>query len=529
MGRCLLLLLLAEGAPVFSSAQVPGVAHVVVIGVDGMSPDGVEQAATPFMNRLMAEGAYTFHARAVLPTVSSPNWASMIMGAGPAQHGITSNDWEPTVFTIPPTAQATAGYFPTIFHLLRQQRPEAVSVVVHDWDGFGRLFDPADVTVVRDGEGPQQTTDWAVAEIRTRRPALTFIHLDHVDHAGHADGHGSRSYYDAVAEADRMIGQVLQALYDAGMADSTAVLVTADHGGMGTGHGGESMAELEIPWMLRGPGVVPGPLAAPIDTYDTAATVAHLLGLTRPEAWIARPVLSAFRPRPAATPYVPRPQVLPGGGRFVDTTATVTLVSETAALIRYTLDGHPPGATSPRYERPLTLHADTYLQARAFTPAGDTSGISAATFRFLHRTPGQGVAYAYFEGSWRQLPNFEALTPVQVGTALEFDLADVPVRTERFGVQFTAYVQVPQAGRYRFFLTSDDGARLLVDGAPCVDNDGQHGPRTRWESVDLTAGIHHLRVDYFNGGGGGQLQVAWEGPGMPRQVLSVTALRPRRP
>ena len=35
----------------------------------------------------------SIHARGVIPTVSSPNWASMIMGAGPEQHGITSNDW----------------------------------------------------------------------------------------------------------------------------------------------------------------------------------------------------------------------------------------------------------------------------------------------------------------------------------------------------------------------------------------------------------------------------------------------------
>ncbi len=38
--------------------------HVVVIGVDGMSPDGVERAATPNFHRLMREGAYTLRAAA---------------------------------------------------------------------------------------------------------------------------------------------------------------------------------------------------------------------------------------------------------------------------------------------------------------------------------------------------------------------------------------------------------------------------------------------------------------------------------
>jgi predicted AlkP superfamily pyrophosphatase or phosphodiesterase len=73
-------------------AQVSQVEHVVVIGVDGLSPDGVHKAKAPNLARMMKEGAYTLHARAVMPTVSSPNWASMIMGAGPEQHGVTSNE-----------------------------------------------------------------------------------------------------------------------------------------------------------------------------------------------------------------------------------------------------------------------------------------------------------------------------------------------------------------------------------------------------------------------------------------------------
>src|SRR5271168_3442225 len=104
-------------------AQVAGALHVVVIGVDGLSPDGIQKAATPHLHALMKAGASTLHARAVMPTVSSPNWASMIMGAGPEQHGVTTNDWEPTKFEIAPTAVGSGGMFPTIFGLLRSQRP----------------------------------------------------------------------------------------------------------------------------------------------------------------------------------------------------------------------------------------------------------------------------------------------------------------------------------------------------------------------------------------------------------------------
>jgi predicted AlkP superfamily pyrophosphatase or phosphodiesterase len=74
------------------AAQIPSAQHVVVTGVDGLSPDGIRKAATPQLHQLMKVGASTLHARAVMPTVSSPNWASMIMEAGPEQYAITTNN-----------------------------------------------------------------------------------------------------------------------------------------------------------------------------------------------------------------------------------------------------------------------------------------------------------------------------------------------------------------------------------------------------------------------------------------------------
>ena len=49
-------------------AQVSGVEHVVLIGVDGMSPDGIRMAETPVQDELMNEGAFSMHTRVVRPT-----------------------------------------------------------------------------------------------------------------------------------------------------------------------------------------------------------------------------------------------------------------------------------------------------------------------------------------------------------------------------------------------------------------------------------------------------------------------------
>ena len=137
-----------------------------------------------------------------------------------------------------------------------------------------------------------------IAFVKERKPTLTFVHCDHVDHAGHKYGHGTPQYYEAVAQADVLVGKMLAALKEAGIADRTIVLVTADHGGVAKGHGGSTMAELEIPWILAGPGVAQGrELRTPVRTYDTAATVASILGVKPPDCWIARPVLEAFLTR----------------------------------------------------------------------------------------------------------------------------------------------------------------------------------------------------------------------------------------
>ena len=279
---------------------LPGVDHVVILGFDGLSPNGIENAATPTLHRLMKEGAFTLHARGVMPTDSSPNWASMIMGAGPEQHGVTSNDWKPDKFLIAPTFVGPGGIFPTVFSVLREQRPSSVIAVFHDWDDFGRLVEPKVADVKEDCDGPVETAEHAIAFFKEKKPAFSFLHFDHVDHAGHQHGHGSPEYYKAVEEADKLVAQVIDGLKAAGMLERTIILISADHGGVGKSYGGATLSEIEIPWIIWGPGVAKGrEIKTPANTFDTAATVARIFGLIPPAAWIAKPIAEAFEKKAA--------------------------------------------------------------------------------------------------------------------------------------------------------------------------------------------------------------------------------------
>jgi len=246
-------------------AEVRPLPHVIIIGVDGMSVDAVNTAKTPRLHELMARGAWTLEARGVMPTLSSPNWASMITGAGPEQHGITSNGvLLQKMITLPAVCRDDEGMFPTMFEVLRMQQPASHIAIFHDWPGFADLVEKHAPNVMEHERGADRTTRVAVDYWKENRPELMFVHLDNVDHTGHEYAWGSREYYKAVADADGYVGEFLDMLTSIGALDSTYILVTSDHGGKGREHGKSSLQEIQIPWILTGPGVVQGKVAASV-------------------------------------------------------------------------------------------------------------------------------------------------------------------------------------------------------------------------------------------------------------------------
>ncbi|MCU1238429.1 MAG: hypothetical protein JWP63_6396 [Candidatus Solibacter sp.] len=75
----------------------------------------------------------------------------------------------------------------------------------------------------------------------------------------------------------------------------------------------------------------------------------------------------------------------------------------------------------------------------------------------------------------------------------------VTKRFEWFAIVYTGRLWIANPGDYRFVLTSDDGAKLWVDDRLAIDNDGIHWAMDASNRVTLTAGIHSLRVAYFQG------------------------------
>ncbi|MBZ4188717.1 alkaline phosphatase [Niabella sp. 3A5MI-3] len=281
--------------PLAALAQPSKVKHVILIGCDGFGAYAVPDAEMPQLKKLMQDGAWSLTARSVLPSSSAVNWASLLMGAGPTVHGYT--EWNSAVPEIPSADTSRFGLFPSVFSLLKEQRPEAVSALIYSWQGIDPLVEKAATTLrVAAKDNDDFCVDTAVAIIRSQKPVLTFIHLDQPDGVGHNIGHRTPEYYKELQQVDARIGKIVKAVEDAGIAGESVILVTADHGGKGKGHGGKSLDEVQIPWVVYGRGVQKGKaLQQPIITYDTAATIAWLLKLKMPASWRGIPVKEVFR------------------------------------------------------------------------------------------------------------------------------------------------------------------------------------------------------------------------------------------
>jgi uncharacterized protein (TIGR03790 family) len=92
-----------------------------------------------------------------------------------------------------------------------------------------------------------------------------------------------------------------------------------------------------------------------------------------------------------------------------------------------------------------------------------------------------------------------------------------------WGARFSGLVDVPWADNWTFHLTSDDGTELWIDGQSVVTNHGMHGmvERTGW--VDLDAGLHDVRVEFYQGGGPHGLKLAWSTSNLSKTPIPASA------
>ncbi len=292
----------ARGVPGPGRDGTFGNRRAVVFGIDGCRADAlklaVENGTVPNIGGLIKDGAVTWNAFAggvagtptQQSTLSGPGWSSVLTGVWRDKHGVSDNGF---------AGQDFAAY-PHFFRRLREVEAgaELVSLVswpeIHDQivNGSGGAaicgcqsfangsYDQRDAALI--GE--------TVNLVSGANPDVIFCYQGNVDIAGHTFGFGPAvpEYMASIAAADQRIGQVLGAIRARPLFQEEAWLfiVTSDHGGNGTGHGGQSDDERVIPIVLSGGEIPKGVITREaIGQVAVPATVCRHLGLGIPAVW----------------------------------------------------------------------------------------------------------------------------------------------------------------------------------------------------------------------------------------------------
>lgn len=123
-----------------------------------------------------------------------------------------------------------------------------------------------------------------------------------------------------------------------------------------------------------------------------------------------------------------------------------------------------------------------------------------------------------WHGTVERLPAVETLgPPVTTGPVKGFDVVRLAGRSDGFVAQLDGFLHAPAAGAYHFFLSSDDGSRLLIGGRQVVLNDGIHPDTERHGEIVLEAGVHPIRIEYFEAAGEEVLNLDVVPPRLPRR------------
>jgi arylsulfatase A-like enzyme len=270
--------------PTSSPTPRPRAQRIVIISLDGLRPDGLLRANIPRISALINGGASTFSAQTILPSATLPAHASMLSGRCVSKHGIIWNDLIPS-----------KGYIQgsTIFSVAKDAGLRTIMVVGKE--KLVTLARPGTVDRFHYVNGSDELIVQTALEEAAGGFGVLFVHLYLPDFMGHSSGWMSAPYIKIIDRDDTAVGTLFDGLRTLGLADGTLFIITADHGGHDLTHGTAQAEDTTIPWIIYGPGVLPGvSLTVPVSVMDTAPTGVWALGLTIPTDWDGRPVVEAF-------------------------------------------------------------------------------------------------------------------------------------------------------------------------------------------------------------------------------------------
>ena len=150
----------------------------------------------------------------------------------------------------------------------------------------------------------------------------------------------------------------------------------------------------------------------------------------------------------------------------------------------------------------------SYRYVRYVGPANSNANVGEIEFY-----AGDGIAATYYDNV-----DFTGPTVIRTDPSIDFIWgtgSPAPsIGVDTFSARWVGVIQSIETGTYTFRTTSDDGARLWVNGQLLVDQLIGQAPTSYTATINLTAGLlYDIRFDYTEIAGGAQAQLAWQRPG----------------
>jgi len=223
----------------------------------------------------------------------------------------------------------------------------------------------------------------------------------------------------------------------------------------------------------------------------------------------------------------PAVKIIADATLFQDKTMVQMQAAFDSLEIRYTLDGSVPNKSSLLYSSPFSMNQSALITAKAYTKEGYSSRKSTLNIEKSLPQPAtrvkndkKGLEYKYYEGNWEKLPDFSTLQPNKTGTSQQVNLAETGHRDDFFAIVFEGYIDVSKTDHYTFYLQSDDGSKLYLNGKLIIDHDGDHSTIEKTGQAILQEGKHSIRIEYFERSGSQDLQAGIVNPALGQKPFS---------
>ena len=257
---------------------------VLLLLADGMRPDFVLDCKNPFTGEFLKDSVYTMSCQTVMPSVTLPCHMSLFHSVPADRHGILTNTYVPQVRPVKGLCE-----------ILKESDKKCG--FFYDWEELRDLSRPGNLTRSYFSRGYEytyektmvMTTKKILRELKQENSLdFIFVYFGLTDEAGHKNGFTSPEYSAALSSVWDNIKLIKEALPgDYGM------IVTADHGGHGRGHGSDCPEDMTIPLIFNGnafKNIDPNKIKA-ANIIDIAPTITEIMGVKADPDWEGRSLI----------------------------------------------------------------------------------------------------------------------------------------------------------------------------------------------------------------------------------------------